>query len=405
MNSMDKKKWLSPWRLAAGAVLLAGAAWGIRHYYFAPPAAPQVITAKVVVDDIEDTVLASGTIQAQKEVSVGAQVSGQIKRLYVDLGDKVSKGQLVAEIDSTTQNNTLRNAEAQVALLNAQRRAKLALQRQAELTFKRKQELLRLDAGAKAELEDAEAALATTTADIAAIEAQIRQASIAVDTARVNLGYTRITAPIDGVVVAVIAEEGRTVNAIQSAPSIIKLAKLDQVLIKAQISEADVVRVKPGMPAYFTILGEPTHRFEAKLSAVEPVPEASQTDAKVTASTSTSTAIYYNGLFDVPNPDGKLRVLMTAQVFIVLDKVEHALVIPASALGKRDRKSGTYEVSVLEGPPGKQQVVRRQIKVGLNNRVQAQVLEGLKAGDLVVVGDASASGGGSPGARRPPGMF
>ncbi len=404
MNTMSKKKWLSGWRLAAGVVVLAAAGWGVKHYFFTPPAAPQVITAKVGYEDIEDTVLASGTIQAQKEVSVGAQVSGQIKRLYVDLGDKVKKGQLVAEIDSTTQTNTLRNAEAQVALLTAQRRAKVALQKQAELTFKRKQELVRLDAGAKADLEDAEAALATTTADIGALDAQIKQANIAVDTARVNLGYTRILAPIDGVVIAVIAEEGRTVNAIQSAPSIIKLAKLDQVQIKAQISEADVVRVKPGMPAYFTILGEPLHRYEATLRGVEPVPESDQTDAKVTASTSTTTAIYYNGLFDVPNPDGKLRVLMTAQVNIVLNKADHALVIPASALGKRDRKTRTYAVSVLEGPPGAQKVSTRQVKIGLNNRVQAQVLDGLKEGDLVVVGEAT-GGGSTTGMRRGPGMF
>lgn len=404
MNTMSKKKWWSGWRLATGVVVLALAGWGIRHFYFSPPAAPQVITAKVAYEDIEDTVLASGTIQAKKEVSVGAQVSGQIKRLYVDLGDRVKKGQLVAEIDSTTQSNTLRNAEAQVALLTAQRRAKVALQKQAELTFKRKQELARLDAGSKADLEDAEAALATTTADIGALDAQIRQANIAVDTARVNLGYTRILAPIDGVVIAVIAEEGRTVNAIQSAPSIIKLAKLDQVQIKAQISEADVVRVKPGMPAYFTILGEPMHRYEATLRAVEPVPESSQTDAKVTASTSTTTAIYYNGLFDVPNPDGKLRVLMTAQVNIVLTKADHALVIPASALGKRDRKTRTYTVNVLEESQGTKKVVERQVKIGLNNRVQAQVLEGLKEGDLIVVGEAS-GGGSSSGSRRPPGMF
>lgn len=356
------------------------------------------------MDDIEDTVLASGTIQADKEVSVGAQVSGQIKRLYVDLGDQVKKGQLVAEIDSTTQNNTLRNAEAQVALLNAQRRAKVALLKQAELALKRKQDLLKLDAGSKADLEDAEATMATTSADIGALDAQIRQASISVDTARVNLGYTRITAPIDGVVIAVIAEEGRTVNAIQSAPSIIKLAKLDQVQIKAQISEADVVRVKPGLPAYFTILGEPTRRFEATLRAIEPVPEADQTDAKVTTTTATSTAIYYNGLFNVPNPDGKLRALMSAQVIIVLNKVDKALVIPASALGKRDRKTNTYAVNVLEGQPGAQKVNARQVKIGLNNRVQAQVLEGLKEGELVVVGDAAGNSGGAS-ARRGPGMF
>ena len=404
MNLNNKTKWLSGWRLLAGVVLVAGTGWAIKHFYFAPAPAPQVITAKVTVDDVEDTVLASGTIQAEKEVSVGAQVSGQIKRLYVELGDQVKKGQLVAEIDSTTQNNTLRNAEAQVALLTAQRRAKVALLKQAELTLKRKQELLKLDAGSKADLEDAEATLATTSADIGAIDAQIRQAGISVDTARVNLGYTRITAPIDGVVIAVIAEEGRTVNAIQSAPSIIKLAKLDQVQIKAQISEADVVRVKPGLPAYFTILGEPMHRFDATLRAIEPVPEVNQTDAKVTTSTATSTAIYYNGLFKVPNPDGKLRSLMSAQVIIVLNKVEKALVIPASALGKRDRKTQTYEVSVLEGPPEAQKVNKRQVKIGLNNRVHAQVLEGLKEGELVVVGEATGGGSGG-GARRAPGMF
>ncbi|RTL31196.1 MAG: efflux RND transporter periplasmic adaptor subunit [Burkholderiales bacterium] len=405
MSIRIKNKWLSGWRLVVGVVLVVAGGWGIKRYFFTPPEAPQVITAKVSVDDIEDTVLASGTIQADKEVSVGAQVSGQIKRLYVDLGDKVKKGQLVAEIDSTTQTNTLRNAEAQVALLNAQRRAKVALQKQAELSFKRQQELVKLNAGARADLENAEALLATTTADIAVLDAQIKQANISVDTARVNLGYTRITAPIDGVVIAVIAEEGRTVNAIQSAPSIIKLAKLDQVQIKAQISEADVVRVKPGMPAYFTILGEPLHRYNATLRGVEPVPESDQTDAKVTASTSTTTAIYYNGLFDVPNPDGKLRVLMTAQVFIVLNKADHALVIPASALGRLDRKSKTYEISVLEGPDGRQKVVKRQVRIGLNNRVQAQVLDGLKEGELVVVGDASSSGSGAGGTRRPPGMF
>lgn len=384
---------------------MVAAGWGIKAVYFTPKPAPQVITAEATVEDIEDTVLASGTIQAAQEVSVGAQVSGQIKRLHVKLGDHVTKGQLVAEIDSTTQNNALRNTEAQISLLGAQRQAKLALLHQAELSYKRKQDLFKLDAGSKADLDDAEATLATTRAEIAALEAQIRQASISVDTARVNLGYTRITAPIDGVVVAVLAEEGRTVNAIQSAPSIIKLAKLDQVQIKAQISEADVVRVKPGLPVYFTILGEPQRRYEAKLRAIEPVPESAQTDTKTATTTSSTTAaIYYNGLFDVDNPEGKLRVSMTAQVFVVLNQADKALVIPAAALGQRDRKTGTYEVRVLEGEGNAQSVSTRRIKVGLNNRVQAQVLEGLKAGEKVVVGEAGAGGSGS-GAGRMPRMF
>lgn len=409
MTTANKKSWWAGWRLFAILGMLALASWGVYAKFIKKPPAPEVITAEVERTDLEDTVLASGTIKSERDVNVGAQVSGQIKKLHVDLGDQVKQGQLLAEIDSTTQNNTLRNAEAQVALLQAQLRAKEALYRQAEITFKRQQGLFKLDAASKAELDEAEATLATTRADINALQAQIKQANISVDTARVNLGYTRILAPIDGVVTGVIAEEGRTVNAVQSAPTIIKLSRLDRVLIKAQISEADVVRVKPGLPVYFTILGEPQKRYEAKLRAIEPSPESEQVDTSTktstTTSSSTTAAVYYNGLFEVPNPDGKLRVAMTAQVFIVLAKADDVLAIPASALGKRNRKDDTYTVRVLEGEPGGvQRVVDRQVKVGLNNRVQAQVLSGLKEGERVVVGEASA-GGGSGGSRRPPGMF
>lgn len=409
MTTANKKSWWAGWRLFAILGVLALAGWGVYAKFIKKAPAPEVITAEVERTNLEDTVLASGTIKSERDVNVGAQVSGQIKRLHVALGDQVKQGQLLAEIDSTTQANTLRNAEAQVALLQAQLQAKEALYRQAEITFKRQQGLFKLDAASKAELDGAEATLATTRADINALQAQIRQANISVDTARVNLGYTRILAPIDGVVTGVIAEEGRTVNAVQSAPTIIKLSRLDRVLIKAQISEADVVRVQPGLPVYFTILGEPQKRYEAKLRTIEPSPESEQVDTstKTTSSTSSSTtsAVYYNGLFEVPNPDGKLRVAMTAQVFIVLAKADDVLAIPASALGKRNRKDDTYAVRVLEGEPGgAQRVVDRQVKVGLNNRVQAQVLSGLKEGERVVVGEASA-GGGSGGSRRPPGMF
>lgn len=409
MTSLNKNKsWWSGWRLFVVVGVIALASWGVYAKFVKKPPAPEVITAEVERSNLEDTVLASGTINSERDVNVGAQVSGQIKRLHVALGDQVKQGQLLAEIDATTQANTLRNAEAQVALLQAQLQAKQALFRQAEITYQRQQGLFKQDAGSKADLDAAEATLATTRADINVLQAQIKQANISVDTARVNLGYSRILAPIDGVVTGVIAEEGRTVNAVQSAPTIIKLSRLDHVLIKAQISEADVVRVKPGLPVYFTILGEPQKRYEAKLRSIEPSPESEQVDTSTktttTTSSATTAAVYYNGLFEVPNPDGKLRVAMTAQVFIVLAKADDVLAIPASALGKRNRKDGTYTVRVLEGEPGAQRVVDRQVKVGLNNRVQAQVLSGLKEGERVVVGEASA-GGASGGSRRPPGMF
>jgi membrane fusion protein, macrolide-specific efflux system len=397
-------KWFKGWRLAVVLVVAGAAAYGVKRVFFTPPPAPQVITAKVVADELEDTVLASGTMLASREVNVGAQATGQIKRIYVDLGERVTKGQLIAEIDSTTQTNALRNAEAQIALLQAQRRSTEANLKLAQSDLQRKRALLRDDAGSRADLESSETLVATTQASLAASDAQIRQATISRDTAQVNLGFTKMKAPIDGTVIAIVLEEGRTVNALQSAPTVIKLAKLDQILVRAQISEADVVRVKAGMPAYFTILGDPNHRYETRLRAIEPVPEVNQTDAKVTTATATTTAIYYNGLFDIPNTDGRLRPLMTAQVNIVLNKVDKALIIPASALGKRDRKTKTYTVNVLETQGTAKKVVPRQVKIGLNNRVQAQVLEGLKEGDEVVVGEASGNPGGG-GGRRPGAMF
>ena len=266
--------------------------------------------------------LASGTIDAIERVSVGAQVSGQLKSLKVALGDRVQKGQLVAEIDDMTQQNELRNKQAALEMRRAARTAKVATLKQSELAYRRQRQMLAADASSRESFESAEATLAVTRAEIASLDAQIVQAEVDVDIAKVNLGYTRIVSPIDGVVVAVITKQGQTVNSMQSAPTIIKVANVATMTIKAQISEADVTRVKPGLPVYFTILGEPDERYHATLRAVEPAPDSIQKDETTASLTSasgsaTSAAIYYNGLFDVPNPDERLRISMTAQVFIV----------------------------------------------------------------------------------------
>lgn len=340
--------------------------------------------------NLEDSVLASGTMDAIERVSVGAQATGQLKSLKVALGDRVTRGQLVAEIDDLTQQNDLRTAQAALQTRRAERAAKVATLKQAELAFRRQRQMLAADASSRENYEAAEATLGVTRADIAALDAQIVQAEIEVDKAKVNLGYTRIVSPIDGVVVAVVTKEGQTVNAIQSAPTIIKVAQVATMTVKAQISEADVTRVKPGLPVYFTILGEPDQRYHATLRAVEPAPDSIQKDdatASLTSSSanSTSAAVYYNGLFDVPNPDEKLRISMTAQVSIVLGEARDAVVVPASALGKRG-EDGRYAVRVV----GKNnQTETRQVKIGMNNNVQAQVLEGLEVGERVVSADAA----------------
>ncbi|WP_295956059.1 efflux RND transporter periplasmic adaptor subunit [Rhodoferax sp.] len=396
---MPKNKILR-YALAALALLVLAAA--IKLLFFPAPKKPDFVTATAALANLEQAVLATGTVQAFKQVSVGAQASGQIKSLKVALGDTVKKGQLVAEIDSLTQQNSLRTAEAALANVQAQLLVQKATLKQAELTYQREKTLLAADASARATFEAADAALQTARAQVGAAQSQITQAQIAVSTARLNLGYTQILAPIDGVVVALVAQEGQTVNANQSTPTIIKLARLDTITVKAQISEADVVRVQPGQKVYFTILGAPDKRYTTTLRTVEPAPDSILTDT-TTATTTSASAIYYNGLLDVPNPEGLLRISMTAQVNIVLNEAKQVLSIPSAALGERDRE-GRSSVRVVDSAG---QAVPRSVKVGLNNNVNAQILDGLAVGDRVVVGEASAAsatGSGSTRMRPPPGM-
>lgn len=361
---------------------------------------PRYITAVAQTRDLEQTVLADGTIEAQKQVSVGAQVSGQIKALYVTLGDKVHKGQRVAEIDDLTQQNALRDAEAALKNVQAQRASKMAALRNNQLVYQRQQAIVARGVGVQADLDSAQAALVATRADINALDAQIIQAQIAVNTAQVNLGYTKITSPIDGTIVALPVEEGQTVNAVQSAPTIVKVAQLATMTVEAQISEADVVKVKAGMPVYFTILGEPGKRYSTQLRAIEPAPdsindETTSTSTSTSSSTSSSsTAIYYNGLFDVANPDGALRISMTAQVYIVLAKAENAVVIPATAL------QGEW-VQVVDSQGN---IARRPVKVGINNNVDAQIISGVLAGEKVIVSQVNAATQSTPRRMGPPPM-
>lgn len=387
-------------RLALILILSLVLAYGVYRWVFAAPPPASYVTAPVTRQDIEDTVLANGQLQAFRQVSVGAQVSGQVRSLKVQLGDEVRAGQLIAEIDSVPQQNKVRNAEAALAAIQAQLASARATLAQSEITQGRERRMRAQDATSQANLDAAEAAVATGRASVNALRAQVEQARITVDTARVDLGYTRIVAPIAGQVVAVVTEQGTTVNANQTTPTIVILAQVDTMTVKASISEADVTRVKPGQRVYFTILGEPDKRYEASLRTVEPATDAIKTSASSSAfgatntqpSTANATAIYYNGLFDVANPDRALRISMTAQVYIVRGESKAALTIPVGALGAR-AADGTQQVRVLdaEGQPQP-----RQVRIGIDNRVRAEVLEGLQESDRVVLGDAQALKGGTP---------
>ncbi|WAU77045.1 MacA family efflux pump subunit [Acinetobacter sp. TR3] len=413
--------------IAIGVAIIAAVAW----FFFKPKdQAPQYISAEVSKGDIEDSVLATGVLEATKMVSVGAQVSGQVKKMYVQLGDQVKQGQLIAQIDSIRQENELKTAKASIQNQQAQLAVQQANLAKVEAEYKRQQAMFSQDATSRAELETALANFKTAQAQIAAINAQIEQSRLTLATAQENLGYTRIVAPMDGTVVAIVTEEGQTVNANQTAPTIVKLAKLDNMTIKAQISEADVMKVEKGQTVYFTTLGNSDKKHYAQLRQVEPAPNSINTETTNTSSSSSSTAVYYNALFDVPNEDGKLRIDMTAQVYIVLAEAKNVLTIPAAAIqskrsNKKDNSNNstaanqakTTDTQKIQQPKrldlteaekaliaqGKAStgIVRilqadgtaqpQPVLIGLNNRVTAQVLRGLKQGDQVVIADATDS--------------
>jgi macrolide-specific efflux system membrane fusion protein len=371
---------------------LAAAGYYVKERYYTTPTVT-MMTATVTRGSVEETVLATGQLRPVTLVAVGAQASGRITSLDVKLGDRVKTGDLIAEIDSVTQQNNLKTAEASLASIHAQRDEKEATLTLARQTLERQQTMVSQNAVARADLDSAEATVATTKAQIAALDAQIQSAEVAVATARVNLGYTRITAPIDGTVLDVVSQAGQTVNATQSAPTIVVLGQLDTMTVRAEISEADVVNVKPGQKVYFTIIGDPDHRYDATLETIDPAPDTIRSDAAIvssssaSSSSSSSSAIYYYGKFNVPNPDGRLRTYMTAEVNIVLGSADNVLTVPAAALGNRDGE-GRYRVKVLNADGS---TAERRVEIGLNDKVTAEVKSGLSEGDKVVTGEMTAA--------------
>ncbi|KRP58561.1 macrolide transporter subunit MacA [Pseudomonas trivialis] len=368
-----------------GLFTLLAIAIGLIIYALQAPAdTPQYLTATAERGDIENAVLATGLLEGIKQVDVGAQVSGQLKSLKVKVGDKVKKGQWLAEIDPLILQNTLRKAQVDEENLQAQRRATAAQLKQAKSVYERYKGLQIDESVSRQDFEDAESTYQVQQANLLSLDAQIKSAHIQIDTAKVNLTYTRINAPIDGDVVGIVTQEGQTVIANQLAPVLLKLADLDTMTVKAQVSEADVIHISPGQQVYFTILGEADKRYYAKLRGTEPAPQ-NFLETQSAGTPKQNTAVFYNALFDVPNPDHRLRIAMTAQVRIVLDTAQGALMVPVAALGARNN-DGSYALRVLDA---KGKALARNVKTGINNNVKVQILDGLVEGDKVVIGDAT----------------
>lgn len=358
-------------------------------------------SVEATVGDVEEAVLASGALEPVRQVSVGAQATGRVVSLKVKLGQNVAAGELIAEIDGVTQQNTLRSAEADLSALQAQLEEQRARLIYAEAVLARQKQMIGQNAVSRDAYENAEMTVRTTRAQIAALEAQIVSGQVKVEKARADLGYTRITAPSGGTVLAVVAQEGQTVNAVQSAPTIVVLGDVSTMTIKAKISEADVLRVKTGQEVYFSVLGAPDQRFPGKISFVEPAPDTLKTQnasssslASNSSSAATTTAVYYNALFEVPNADGRLLTSMTAQVTIVVGRARGVVTVPSTAIRRRG-DNAFVDVVDDEGRP-----VPRKVTVGLDNKIVAEISSGLKAGERVVTARSAAGPNAAGPARR-----
>ncbi|MCY1396005.1 Macrolide export protein MacA [compost metagenome] len=363
-----------------------------------PASGDPLSTVSVTRNDIESSVTALGTLQPRRYVDVGAQASGQIRKLHVEVGDQVKAGQLLVEIDPSTQQARLDAGRFSIDNLKAQLAEQHAQYQLAEQQYKRQRNLAAGGATREEDVQSAQAQLKVTQARIDMYRAQIRQAQASLRSDEAELGYTRIYAPMSGTVVAVDAREGQTLNAQQQTPLILRIAKLSPMTVWAQVSEADISHVKPGMSAYFTTLAGGKRRWTSTVRQILPVPpkpldQSSQGGGSPASASGTGTAskvVLYTVLLDVDNPDNALMAEMTTQVFFVAGRASKVLTVPVAALDE-DASDENLRIAQVLDASGK--IEQRRVRTGLSDRLRVQVLEGLNEGEQLLIGAPAASGG------------
>lgn len=371
--------------------VIAVAAWQVL-----PPGRDRFATVQVARGDIESSVTALGTLQPRRYVDVGAQASGQIHKIHVEVGDVVKEGQLLVEIDPSTQQAKLDAGRFSIDNLKAQLQEQRAQHDLARQKYQRQQNLAAGGATRDEDVQTAQAELRTTQARIDMFEAQIRQAQASLRSDQAELGYTRIYAPMSGTVVALDAREGQTLNAQQQTPLILRIAKLSPMTVWAEVSEADIGHVRPGMSAWFTTLSGGNRRWSSTVRQILPIPpkpldQASQGGGSPASSNKSGTGrvVLYTVLLDVDNADNALMAEMTTQVFFVSHQAKNVLTAPVAALqGGPQADSQTARVVAQNG-----EIEQRSVRTGISDRLKVQILDGLAEGDHLLIGPADGSGG------------
>ena len=368
----------------AALVILAGLGW-YGYQKMQPKNEATFITEEVKRGKIAQTVSATGEISATNLVDVGAQVSGQIKKMHVKIGDVVKEGDLIAEIDNVTQVNEVNTRKAQLQTYQAQLESAQVALKIAQRKYSRYKSLASADAVSKEEFEATEDSLATNRAKIKELQSSIRQTQIAINTAEKDLGYTRITAPSAGTVVSLVVEQGQTINSSQTSPTVVQIADLTSMTNKMQIAEGDATKVKAGQTVNFTILSEPDTPISAKLDSIDPGLTTMSQGSYSKSTDTTSNAIYYYARATVPNPDGKLAIGMTTQNTVEIASADNVLMVPTVAIKTKD---GKKFVRVLGA---NNQAVDREIQTGLKDSMNTEVKSGLNEGEKVVMSEMGAA--------------
>ncbi len=355
------------------ATLFSGLGWKL--YTSQNEAVENKASALTTVElgDIESVVTSQGTLEPKNYVDIGAQVSGMILKMHIEIGDHVKNGDLIAEIDPDVYEASVLANQAELKNLQAQKAEKQAYLKQAQQKYDRNVRLYKSKAVSQEVLQDSENTLDITKANIMAVDAQIEKAQSTLSASETNLKFTKIYSSMNGTVVSQEVQEGQTINASQTTPTIVQVANLDTMTVVAEVAEADVMKLKPDMDVYFSTLGSGERKWNGIVRQIEPTPEI------------VNDVVLYNVLVDVDNEDGVLMSGMTTQMFFVLASAKDVPVIPVSVLKHRVEEKDTaqgqaYRVVVEESDGPKPRV----IIVSVADRTHAAITEGLQVGEKII---------------------
>ncbi len=387
MNKFISKKWLT---IATIIILIAATS----IFLFSKKVSTGYITKPVTTETITQYVEASGTIKPINTIEVGTQVSGTVARIYVDFNSVVKKGDMLAELDPSLFQANVDQSTAKLSNAKASYARVLATLNYKKSNYERYKKLYTKNYVSKDEVELAQSNYLQAQAELAAAQAEVSAAQASLDNNLTNLGYSKITSPVDGTVISRAVDVGQTVAASFNTPTLFEVAKdLTEMQIETSVSEADIGKIKVGQTAEYTLDGYQDRTFEGKVTQVR------------LASTTTNNVVTYTVIISVDNSEGLVIPGMSANVSIITNKVEDVICVPNQALKfspQTETKKYEQQGVWIQTKSG---LKRYNVKLGVSDENISQIItDEIKAGDKVVIGSNKPKGKSAKSMRggRPP---